>query len=120
MQAYVRWTLRRIRATPEAQALEAEGLVKLVGAVLSLSTGVVRFLEEWLPPAERTVARPEAWSGPVGARVRRGAGSAGHLLQHVVDDLAVLALRAEEDDFGVRTHPHGVSRRPVEEVATGE
>ncbi|MBK6404057.1 MAG: carbonic anhydrase [Holophagales bacterium] len=46
VEANVRWTLRRIRATPEAQAREAEGIMKLVGAVLSLSTGVVRFLEE--------------------------------------------------------------------------
>ena len=46
VEANVRWTLRRIRATPEAQAREAEGIMRLVGAVLSLSTGVVRFLEE--------------------------------------------------------------------------
>ena len=46
VEANVRWTIRRIRATPEAQAREAEGIMKLVGAVLSLSTGVVRFLEE--------------------------------------------------------------------------
>ena len=46
VEANVRWTLRRIRATPETQAREAEGIMKLVGAVLSLSTGVVRFLEE--------------------------------------------------------------------------
>lgn len=46
VEANVRWTLRRIRATSEAQAREAEGVMKLVGAVLSLSTGVVRFLGE--------------------------------------------------------------------------
>jgi carbonic anhydrase len=46
VEANVRWTLRRIRATPEAQAREAEGIMKLVGAILSISTGVVRFLEE--------------------------------------------------------------------------
>lgn len=46
VEANLRWTLRRIRATPEAQAREAEGIMKLVGAVLSLSTGVVRFLDD--------------------------------------------------------------------------
>jgi hypothetical protein len=46
VEADVRWTLRRIRATPETQAREAEGIMKLVGAVLSLSTGVVRFLDD--------------------------------------------------------------------------
>lgn len=46
VEANVRWTLRRIRATPEAQAREAEGVMKLVGAILSLSTGVVRFLDD--------------------------------------------------------------------------
>lgn len=46
VEANVRWTLRRIRATPEAQAREAEGIMKLVGAVLSLTTGVVRFLDD--------------------------------------------------------------------------
>ena len=46
VEANVRWTIRRIRATPEAQAREAEGIMKLVGAVLSLSTGVVRFLDD--------------------------------------------------------------------------
>ena len=46
VEANVRWTIRRIRATPEAQAREAEGIMKVVGATLSLSTGVVRFLDE--------------------------------------------------------------------------
>ena len=46
VEANVRWTLRRIRATPEARAREAEGIMKLVGAVYELATGVVRFLEE--------------------------------------------------------------------------
>jgi carbonic anhydrase len=46
VEANVRWTIRRIRAMPEAQAREAEGIMKLVGAILSISTGVVRFLEE--------------------------------------------------------------------------
>ena len=46
VEANVRWTLRRIRATPEAQAREAEGIMKLVGAVYELGTGAVRFLDE--------------------------------------------------------------------------
>ncbi len=45
VEANVRWTIRRIRATPEAQAREAEGILKLVGAILELSTGEVRFLD---------------------------------------------------------------------------
>jgi len=45
VEANVRWTLRRIRASPEAQAREAEGIMKVVGAVAELSTGVVRFLD---------------------------------------------------------------------------
>ena len=31
--------------TPEAQSRQAEGVMKLVGAVYELTTGVVRFLE---------------------------------------------------------------------------
>ncbi len=46
VEANIRWTIRRIRATPEAQAREAEGILKLVGAILELSTGVVRFLDD--------------------------------------------------------------------------
>jgi carbonic anhydrase len=46
VEANVRWTIRRIRATPEAQAREAEGILKLVGAILDLSTGEVRFLDD--------------------------------------------------------------------------
>lgn len=45
VEANVRWTIRRILATPEAQAREAEGILQLVGAVYELSTGVVRFLD---------------------------------------------------------------------------
>ena len=45
VEANVRLTLRRIRETPEARAREAEGVMKLVGAVFELSTGRVRFLD---------------------------------------------------------------------------
>ena len=46
VEANVRWTIRRILASPEAQARQAEGILQLVGAVYELSTGVVRFLED--------------------------------------------------------------------------
>jgi carbonic anhydrase len=45
VEANVRLTLRRIRETPEGRAREAEGVMKLVGAVFELSTGRVRFLD---------------------------------------------------------------------------
>lgn len=46
VEANVRWTIRRILATPEAQARQAEGILKLVGAVFELTTGEVRFLDQ--------------------------------------------------------------------------
>jgi len=45
VEANVRHTVQALRATPEAQAREREGLMKLVGAVYDLQTGRVRFLE---------------------------------------------------------------------------
>jgi carbonic anhydrase len=45
VEANVRWTVRQIAETPEARAREAEGVMKLVGAVAEISTGIVRFLE---------------------------------------------------------------------------
>jgi carbonic anhydrase len=45
VEANVRWTMRQIAETPEAQARAAEGVMKLVGAVAEISTGRVRFLE---------------------------------------------------------------------------
>ncbi|HSS69108.1 MAG TPA: carbonic anhydrase [Casimicrobiaceae bacterium] len=44
VEANVRWSIAQIRATPEAQAREAEGKMKLVGAVFEIATGRVRFL----------------------------------------------------------------------------
>jgi carbonic anhydrase len=44
VEANVRFTLRQIGETPEARAREAEGVMKLVGAVYELSSGRVRFL----------------------------------------------------------------------------
>jgi carbonic anhydrase len=45
VEANVRWSLRQLRGTPEVQTREAEGLMKLVGAVYELETGRVRFLD---------------------------------------------------------------------------
>ncbi len=46
VEANVRWTMRQILDTPEAQARQAEGVMRLAGAVAELSTGLVRFLEQ--------------------------------------------------------------------------
>ena len=45
VEANVRWTMRQIMTTPEAQARAAEGVLQLVGAVADIATGSVRFLE---------------------------------------------------------------------------
>jgi len=45
VEANVRWTMRQILETPEAQARQAEGVMQLVGAVAEISTGRVRFLD---------------------------------------------------------------------------
>lgn len=45
VEANVRFTMRRILATPEARQREAEGILKLVGAVYDLAEGAVRFFE---------------------------------------------------------------------------
>jgi carbonic anhydrase len=45
VEANVRWTIRQILDSPEAKEREAEGVMKLVGAVAEISTGVVRFLD---------------------------------------------------------------------------
>ena len=44
VEANVRWSMRQLLATPEAEARRTEGRVKLVGAVYELETGRVRFL----------------------------------------------------------------------------
>ena len=46
VEANVRHTIRALRQTPEAQAREREGVLKLVGAVYELGTGRVRFLDD--------------------------------------------------------------------------
>jgi carbonic anhydrase len=49
VEANVRWSIRQLRATPEAQARAAEGEMKLVGAVYEIVTGRVRFLDGSVP-----------------------------------------------------------------------
>jgi carbonic anhydrase len=44
VEANVRWAMHQLLETPEARAREAEGRLKLVGAVYELETGRVRFL----------------------------------------------------------------------------
>ena len=44
VEANVRWTMRQIFETPEGRERQAEGRVKLVGAIYEIETGVVRFL----------------------------------------------------------------------------
>lgn len=44
VEANVRWTVRRIAESPEGQVKQDGRAVRLVGAVVELSTGVVRFL----------------------------------------------------------------------------
>jgi carbonic anhydrase len=45
VEANVRWTMRRLRESPEGKAYAREGVMKLVGAVYALDTGRVRFLD---------------------------------------------------------------------------
>ena len=46
VEANVRWSMRQIRATPEAQERRAQGVMQLVGAVYELESGRVRFLDD--------------------------------------------------------------------------
>ena len=46
VEANVRWTMHQILESPEARARQAEGVMKLVGAVAEISTGRVHFLED--------------------------------------------------------------------------
>ena len=45
VEANVRWSMQQIHDTPEGRARQAEGLLKMVGAVYELETGRVRFLD---------------------------------------------------------------------------
>ena len=46
VEANVRWSMQQVLDTPEARARQAEGDLKLVGAVYELTTGRVRFLPD--------------------------------------------------------------------------
>lgn len=48
VEANVRWTVRQILATPEAQARLQEGSFKIVGAVYDIRTGEVRILQDFM------------------------------------------------------------------------
>jgi carbonic anhydrase len=45
VEANVRWSMRQILETPEVKKRQAEGVMKLVGAIYEIETGRVRFLE---------------------------------------------------------------------------
>jgi carbonic anhydrase len=46
VEANVRWSMRQVLETPEAQQRAKQGVMKLVGAVYDLETGSVRFLPD--------------------------------------------------------------------------
>ena len=45
VEANIRWSMQQILLAPEAQAQQAKGRMKLVGAVYEIETGRVRFLD---------------------------------------------------------------------------
>jgi carbonic anhydrase len=45
VESNVRWTIRQIMESPEAKMRQAEGLVKLAGAIYEIETGKVRLIE---------------------------------------------------------------------------
>lgn len=45
VEANVRWSMRQIFESPEGRERQAEGVMKLVGAIYEIETGRVRFLE---------------------------------------------------------------------------
>jgi carbonic anhydrase len=45
VEANVRWTVRTILESPEGRARQAEGRVKILGAIYDIETGRVRFLD---------------------------------------------------------------------------
>lgn len=45
VEANVRWSMRQILESPEGRERQAEGVMKLVGAIYEIETGRVRFLE---------------------------------------------------------------------------
>jgi carbonic anhydrase len=51
VEANVRWSMRQMRDTPEGRARMKEGVARLVGAIVELKTGKVRFLPENASPS---------------------------------------------------------------------
>ena len=45
VEANVRWNMRQVLETPEGRERQAEGRVKLIGAIYEIETGRMRFLE---------------------------------------------------------------------------
>ena len=45
VEANVRWSMRQILESPEGRERQAQGQMKLVGAIYEIETGHVRFLE---------------------------------------------------------------------------
>ena len=45
VEANVRWSMRQILESPEGRERQAEGSMKLIGAIYEIETGLVRFLE---------------------------------------------------------------------------
>jgi carbonic anhydrase len=50
VEANVRWTVRTILESPEGRARQAEGRMKILGAIYELETGRLRFLDGPLEP----------------------------------------------------------------------
>lgn len=44
VESNVRWTVRQIQESPEGQSRQAEGRMKVIGAIYEIETGRVRFL----------------------------------------------------------------------------
>ena len=70
-----------------------------------------RRLRSWPAACRRRLPDPN--------RARPPKSGQRELAADVLDDLAVLGLRAEHDQLGVGVDPHAVASRPVEEVAGG-
>lgn len=55
VESNVRWTVQQILETPEGRARQAEGRLKLVGAIYEIETGHVRFLEMQSRPRRKRI-----------------------------------------------------------------
>lgn len=56
VESNVRWTVRTILESPEGQARQAEGRIKILGAIYGIETGRVRFLDA--DPARTACSQP--------------------------------------------------------------